>query len=132
MSLVAALVVIHFLYDSKPSNVSKYSEKERNYKQLLKKDELNVMTIMIFKVMMYYFQTLAQVLSSQSITHSLLPLMSFFSLSLDYSSSSSSSSISSICIIPFLSSPLLKILCYPIFVGLLLLNLFFIAILNKI
>eukprot|EP01084_Bolivina_argentea_P033323 61648_1 len=90
MTFAGAGLVAFFLFDSKPIDVSIYSAKEVDYKPIIKKDEITVMTIMIFKVLMYYYQQLAQIIASQNITNSLLPLVSFFSLSLDYTSSSNS------------------------------------------
>eukprot|EP01084_Bolivina_argentea_P124585 220762_1 len=119
MTICAALLVVFFLFDSKPIDCSIYYGKEVDYIKWKKKDEITAMVIMIFKVFMYYFQSLSQILFSQSITNAMLPLVSFFTLSLDYSSSSTSG----ICIIPFISSPLLKILFSPMFVVLLIFNL---------
>ncbi len=130
MTICAALLVALFLFDYRPPNISIYLRNEIDYKQLIIKDEMRVLMIMIFKVFMYYYQSLGHVLSSQNITNSLLPLISFFSLSLDYSSSSNSNS--GICIIPFISSPLLKILTSPIFVGLLVFNICWMGILSNL
>ena len=121
LDCAAIALVAFFLFDSKPLDPSKYAWKEVNFKNLVKIDEINALTIMIFKILLYYYQSLIQVLLSQSITHSLLPLVSIFNLSLDYSSSSSAST--GFCIIPFISTPLMEIIISPIFVALLIVNL---------
>eukprot|EP01084_Bolivina_argentea_P264234 447524_1 len=128
ITVAAALLVAFLFYDSKPADVSIYLGKEKNHKQIIKRDELTAMTIMIFKVLMYYYQSLSQVLYSQSIVNSLLPLVSFFSLSLEYNSSSNSG----ICVIPFMPSPLLKILMSPLFVALMIFNMCWIGLVSHL
>ena len=109
IQIAAICLVAYFLFDSKASDPSTYSDKD-----LIKNDEKNAMSIMILKVILYFYQSLGQVLISQSITCSLLPLVSLFNLSLDYSSSSNASS--GFCIFPFIKSPLFEIVISPIFV----------------
>eukprot|EP01084_Bolivina_argentea_P085941 155355_1 len=127
--IICAVLVLVLLIDSKPINVSLYTAQEADYKKILQKDEINAMTIMILKVFMYYFQSLGQVLSSQNISNALLPLVSWFSLSLDYNASSSSNS--GLCILPFITSPLLEILYSAIFIALLIFNMLWMGCLSE-
>ena len=114
MIVASALLVIFFLLDSKPVDRSNYNGKEVSYKKLLKKDEITVMTILVFKVTMYYFQSLGQILFSKNIAHSLLPLVSLFTFSLDYTFiiiSNFRNLYSSVIFSPLLSNYILIHLC---------------------
>eukprot|EP01084_Bolivina_argentea_P216821 368254_1 len=70
-------------------NMKPYKMDEINWKRIFIKDENTAFRIMFFRVMLYYFQMLSQILSANGITHVLMPIMSIFAdFSIDFSNKS--------------------------------------------
>eukprot|EP01083_Nonionella_stella_P188035 692250_1 len=125
IAFVTALFVIFLLFRSKREDLSIYTAEELDMKLLIRKDETQAVSILLMKVMIYYYQTLSQILGAKSVSHFLLPLLTIFNLSFE----NNSSSALGFCVFPLVSSPLLKLvlssLTSIVFIGF---NLFWIVI----
>eukprot|EP01084_Bolivina_argentea_P007783 14603_1 len=95
-------VLFIFFIDATEINIKPYKAIEINWKKLLIFDESKAINIMIFRIVTYNYQSLSQILSARGINHSFIPILAFFDVSFDYTSSSKLSF--GICIIPYLNS----------------------------
>eukprot|EP01083_Nonionella_stella_P031956 87461_1 len=110
----AILFDIYLLHDASPINEEEYTAKELDHKKLLQKDEMRALTVMVTKISVYYYQSLAQILSSKGVSHALLPILTIFSFSFDQNYGSSASP--GFCLIPFIDNGLDEIFLSAIFV----------------
>eukprot|EP01084_Bolivina_argentea_P031049 57487_1 len=90
-----------FFMDSTNINITDYSTNEINWKRIFVKDENTALKIMVFRVIVYYFQSMSQLLTSVGTPHNLSSMLSIFGdFSVDFNFNSSSNGI---CIIPKLT-----------------------------
>eukprot|EP01083_Nonionella_stella_P100904 285242_1 len=116
ISIATLLLVIILIYDSQHIDPKEYSAAELNYKKLVRKDEIQCLSIMITKIFMYYYQSLSQILYSKGIEHTFSPILTVFDLSFNFNTNDTSNGPKGICIFPFIQNPLHKLMLSSVFI----------------
>eukprot|EP01083_Nonionella_stella_P092629 259342_1 len=117
--IFCGLFVLYIIYfDSAPMDTPSGSMSQIKYKTYVIKDNIIALQTLFFKILLYYYQSIIQILFARGITSYLFQFYHFFNFSNLMMSNSDGSGF---CVIPFLK-PLSKILSYLIGPSFLLLN----------
>eukprot|EP01083_Nonionella_stella_P091795 256707_1 len=99
--LLLSFVVWATCIDAVPPDTNKYTSTEYSWKKMIIGDRVDRVKTLFFKIILYFYQGLLQILTSQQIFHRLLPVLGPFNLSF---SSSSHRSADGVCLIPYLNA----------------------------
>eukprot|EP01084_Bolivina_argentea_P166810 289579_1 len=116
--ILSTIFISYIFISSRPIRKKNYLQNEVNYKQLLISDELNLLSLLIFKIFVYYYQSLSVIFSTQSISNLFTPIVAIFDMTLEWNSNinSNSDNFTFFCIIPFMTNPLIKMITSSMFV----------------
>eukprot|EP01083_Nonionella_stella_P181539 650646_1 len=115
---------------SKPANPL-FAEKEIDWRRLFMRDESAIINILLFKITLYFYQSLSQILFTKNITPATHIERALLSIG-NFDIFSSSSGGSGFCVIGQIQSGLHQLLISQIFYGFLIVDLLIILIMSRI